>query len=383
MHQVETKVEVTVDGKDLQSAVELANSVIPSRTPMESLKNILLQASDGFMTISAGDSETSVRSTIAAQSSQPIDFAVLGSTLKSILSDCDGDVRVVVTDHSATIYTPVGKFSLPLSSLEGMVPSVGFDSVDYLTTDLHKFRSALSVASRCVSEVKGGATLANIFIDPTNGHVAATDTRRLFVAFIPWEKSGDPHVPDPAKPEHNHVLLSVPACSVVQRLQGSSVDAVFSDNMVVFRAGTTVVSCKMSVGKFPKLSKFLSPPPGSMPSQCEVVAGPLAAVVNRVRVVTTEESRNCVLEFSPTAITAESSSSSLGNAESSMPISLRGPAVSLRLNPQYLLDFLSRVDKADEIRIGLKDFESALFMDVESQKWRYIMIPIVLEDVAN
>lgn len=376
MHQV---TEIVVDGADLYSAVELANSVIPSRTPMESLKNILVQAADGFLTISAGDSETSVRAAVLADVTNAADFAVLGSTLKSVLSDSGGKVRISVTDRQATLHTDVGKFVLPLSNLEGLVPSIGFDSLDYLTADLSKLRLALAFASRCVSEVKGGNSLSNVLIDPANGRVAGCDARRLYLGFVPWDKVGDPAVPLFDNPSDNHILLSTQACAVLQRLQGSSVDAIFLSNTAVFRSGTVVVACKISVGRYPNLTRFVSPNPNSMPTQCEVMAGPLAATINRVRIVTTEESRRAIVEFSPEAITASSSSSDLGQAESSIPVQLRGPAVSFMLDPRYMAEFLGRVDKSAMIRVGLKDFESAMFMDVESQGCRYVTMPIVVE----
>jgi DNA polymerase III sliding clamp (beta) subunit (PCNA family) len=375
------QVTLVVDGEALVSAVELCNSVVPSRTPMESLKNILIQSSDGIMTLSAGDSETSVRAMIAESKEAHAEFAVLASTLKSVLSDCGGEVQIAITDRVATFRTALGTYKLPLAILDGMVPSVGFDSTDYVTADLARLRQALACASRCVSEVKGGAALSNVFIDPrpNKGHVAATDTRRILIADVLWEPTGNPSIPDPTVASESQVLLSVSACSVIQKLQGATVDAVFLPNMAIFRAGTVVVSCKLSVGRFPNIMRFLAPPPGSMSTQCNLVAGPLLNLVNRVRVVTTEESRKLIFEFGPESLTASSSSEHLGEAESSIPISLQGASVVFATNPVYMADFLSRVDKSASVRIGLKDHEHAMYMDVESLGWRYAVMPIVLE----
>ncbi len=376
MHQV---TEISVDGRDLYAAVDLANSVIPSRTPMESLKNLLIQVSDGFMTISAGDSATSVRATVSADSVRPADFAILAATFKQVLSDCDGKITIGITDRQANITTSNGKFNLPLSNLEGMVPAIGFDSLDYVTADLAKFRFALAGASRCVSEVKGGDVFSNVLIDPKVGHVAGADSRRIMLAFVPWEKTGDPYLPDSTNRGENQILLSVSACSVLQRLSGSSIDATFSANSATFRSGTVVVNCKLSVGRYPLLTKFTTPANGAMVSNCEVISGAFASIVNRVRVVTTEESRAVMLEFSPESITASTQSANLGEAESSVPIQLKGPAVSVYVDSRYLAEFLSRVDKAAAMRVGLKDFQSHVFMDVESLGLRYVAMPIVLE----
>lgn len=377
MHQV---TEIEVDGQDLYAAVDLACAVVPARTPMESLKNLLIQASDGILTISAGDSETSLRASVSAEVTGKVDFAVLASTCKSILAGCSGSIRISVEERRVVVFSSNGRYVLPLAVTDGLVPAMSFNSVDYLTTDLPRFRAAIRMAVRCVSEVKDNGALVNVFVDPLNGRVSATDTRRILIAFVPWEKVGDPRVPDPVDAATNQVLLSTTCCSVLQRLSGSTIDAEFTDSVALFRVGAVVVNCKLSVGRFPNLKRFTEPASGSMSTNCEIPAGAVADAVSRVRIVVTAERSRAIFEFGQESLVVSSDMTHLGEAEASIPISLKGPSVTFAADPKYVHDYLSKLDKVSPVRFGMKDFESYVFMDCEQFGWRYVVMPIVLEE---
>lgn len=368
---------IKVNRSDFVAAVEACASIVPTNTPMELLKSIVIRSEDGILTVQSTDNEIGVRVTLADAGNCACEAALPAQRLRQIVSSGSEDVvEIDVGERSATIKCG-GTFRLQSSQMDGWVDVLGFDSIDFWSTDLSKFRAAMGLAVKCVDPTNTKYAIGGVLVDIAGGEVVATDTRRIILASVPWRATGEPYAP--STPTDPQVLIPAKASAVLSKLDGANVDIIVSGSNAIFRCGTTVVSVRLCVGRFPSTRQFKSVPTTTV---SEFLAGQMLSAVQRLQIVTSEESAGATFDFVHERIVAKSGSASIGDAECVVTATHAGPPVKFRTNPRFLADMLSRVDKTAVVKVSATDGDHVAMFDVDAAGWRYGVMPMVIEEVS-
>jgi DNA polymerase-3 subunit beta len=106
----------------------------------------------------------------------------------------------------------------------------------------------------------------------------------------------------------------------------------------------------------------------------------LLGSVQRVLQFADEKSSRVKFHLESNALKISSSSPDQGESEETLPIHYAFPPVTLGLNGTYLLDFLKTLGGEGEVRISLKDANSAAVIMPESitagYQHRYVVMPM-------
>src|SRR4029077_14474171 len=97
---------------------------------------------------------------------------------------------------------------------------------------------------------------------------------------------------------------------------------------------------RMIDGQFPAYERVI---PKGNDKKIEFERDRLTSAVKRVALLSNERSRAVKFQIEPGRVHVTSSSPDLGEAKETIPVEFGGPALQIRFNAQYVLDFLSVV----------------------------------------
>src|SRR6185436_16364386 len=106
----------------------------------------------------------------------------------------------------------------------------------------------------------------------------------------------------------------------------------------------------------------------------------LHAALKRAALMADEKSHSIKMEFQEGTLKITAQSNEAGDAEVIIPTDYQGPAVTIGFNAEYLLDFLSLVER-EQVQLGLKDGSSQTLFTLPGEDeldFRYVVMPMRL-----
>jgi DNA polymerase-3 subunit beta len=129
-------------------------------------------------------------------------------------------------------------------------------------------------------------------------------------------------------------------------------------------------------GRFPKWRDVF--PRRDDATSVQLSVGPLFAAVRQAAIVTSEESRGIDFTFSDGQLLLVARSAQAGQSRVELPIAYQGPAISITLDPRYVIDFLKVLDSENNFALEIKDAESAGVCTTEDG-YGYVIMPLARE----
>ena len=209
-------------------------------------------------------------------------------------------------------------------------------------------------------------TLKGVLLSFKEGKLTmvATDGRRL--ALVEHE------VEFPAAAEKDIVLPSKVVSEVMRALStDGEAKITFEKSQVSFNLGDTQLYSKLLDEVYPNFRQVI-------PSNCNehvvVDREMLLSAIDRVSVMTKDETNSIRLVFDQNELTVLSSAAELGEARDIVPIKYNGPKIEIVFNPGFVMDPLKAIDE-DDITIDLASGTSPALMKC-SVPFLYVMMPL-------
>jgi DNA polymerase III subunit beta len=366
--------DLKVRRNDLVRELQLVQGIVERKNSIPILSNVLAEAQDGQLRISATDLDVSLRCGCSAQVSAPGSITLAAKKLYEIARALpDSDVRIkVLPDAWASIECERSSFrvaGLPREDFPALPEAAKARAVEIPGEVLKDLiaRTAFAVTGEDGRYYLAGALL---LLEKDAVGMVATDGHRLSYARRPVALK---------LPEPRQVLVPRKAIHELGRLLelGESASLVQAENHLVFDVGERVLASKLTEGQFPAFEKVLA---ASGDKAVVLEREAFATAIRRVSLLASERSRAVKIALKPGEISLAASSPELGNAEESMPAEYQGEAVEVGFNAQYLLEFLG-VAGTERIRLELRDAESQGILrpdgDAETEH-RYVVMPMRL-----
>jgi DNA polymerase-3 subunit beta len=368
--------EFTISKSDLVRELNLSQGVVEKKTTIPILSNVLIEASDGEIKLTATDLELGIRCVCPARVQKPgsgtipakrlldyvrllpeadVQFKMLDNQWASLVC---GRSRTRIAGMSRDSYPelpaiPEGLAEIPAGALSGMISKTIF----------------------AISAEESRFTLngALLILKSTGLIMVATDGHRLSMV--------EREVELPGLTTQYRALLPRKAMSEILKLDGETAEGAtvkFSgdENHLFFQFGARLLLSRKLTGNFPDFERVL---PKETPLSVNVSRDDLKGSLERVAQFSDERSRAIRLKVAPGEIKIHSSLSETGESEESLPVDYDGAAVEIGFNAQYLLDFLRAVSES-EVTILFKDANSAgefrPLSDGTGQKYRYVVMPM-------
>jgi len=374
--------EFSLQRADLLKELTVSQGVLERKATIPILSNILLEASDGSLRLTATDLELGIRSSCPAKVKKEGATTAPGKKLFDYIRQLDEtEIRCKVSD--------AGGGNLQLASGRSHVRMAGMsrDSFPVLPDFPGKLAvippKALSeMITRtifAISSEESRYTLnaALLILKGETMTMVATDGHRL--AHVETDASlakegytgvsGEVRVlvPRKAMTELSRLLADTP--------QEIGIEFGKDDNHLFFRMGPRLLICRMLTGQFPNYDAVL-------PKGCDRVAlvehNQMMAAIRRVSLFSDERTHSIKLQLDKDELKLTAAGSEIGDSEESIPATYSAAPLQIGFNWQYLADFLTAA-ASEKISMEFKDEQSAgqlIPVSEEKLKYRYVVMPM-------
>jgi DNA polymerase-3 subunit beta len=369
--------EFTVSKADLVRELSLSQGVVEKKTTIPILSNVLLEASDERVTLTATDLELGIRCSCPARVKKEGAGTVPARKLLDYVRLLpEGDVNMkFLENHWASITAGRSKTRIAGMSRESF-PELPQMPEKIAELPVKLLASMIARTSFAISMEESRFTLngALLLMRPEGLTMVATDGHRLaFVQALPAE-SGQVD-------QQFRALVPKKAMAELVKLSDEAGDgamAIFAgdDNHLFFQVGHRLLITRKLTGNFPDYERVL---PKDHGLTAKLQKDEIRAAIERVAQFADERSRAIRVQFTNGEVRVFSSSVEMGESEESVNSEYQGPDLEMGFNAQYLLDFLRAIPQ-DGVAFELKDQKSAGEMrpagDHIPDQYRYVVMPM-------
>lgn len=367
--------EFTIAKTDLVRELSLSQGVIEKRTTIPILSNILVEATQDRIILTATDLELGIRCSCPASVKKPGAGTVPAKRFLDyirLLPDADVQVKFgenqwvsIVCGRSRTRIAGMSRDSYP--ELPEAAERVAEIPAGVLA-------SAISQTIFTISNEDSRFTLngALLVLKPDSLTMVATDGHRLALAQHPVQFG--PAVSYKALLPRKAMAEVAKLCA--EAAGDAKIDLAATDNHLFFRIGERLLISRKLTGVFPDYERVL---PRDHPHLITLARDEFRGMIERVAQFSDERSHAVKVRIEPAELKVHSSLSETGESEESLSVDYDGPAVEIGYNAHYILEFIRAVPQSS-IAFLFKDAGNAGELrpagDDLGYNYRYIIMPM-------
>ncbi|WP_372845477.1 DNA polymerase III subunit beta [Pontiella sp.] len=358
----------SIEKEQILEALQKVQSIVGQRTTLPILSNVLLEASNGQLTLTTTDMEVSVRTGIEADIDEDGATTLPARRFFSICRDLPShQVDIGVSnDDVCTIIS--GSYSCKLEGLskDDFPPMPTFEESCTYKINQGVLKDSFQKTSYAASADESRAILNGSLMSFRDNKLTTvcTDGRRLALV----EQEID--MPDEAE-----VDIVVPTKTVNELIKTLDIDGEVSiktsATQVAFEFANIFIISKLIDGTYPNYRQVI-------PSQCEeriaIDREMLQSAVRRVSLMLDDQAASVKIKIMENRMELLTSSPEIGESRESLPVKYSGKDITIAFNPAFLMAPLKHLD-SDEIFLELSD-ELSPGVIKTNVPFLYVIMPI-------
>jgi DNA polymerase-3 subunit beta len=360
---------------DLVEALSVAGKAVSTRSSIQVLSGVLLDAKDGGCTLSATDMEISVRTPFKAEV-QEAGSLVLPARIFT-------DIARSLPDREVVLEQRVGESQVEVRAGDALfllhaLPAADFPQLPVFpqeggfTVGKGAFLETIDRVASAASKDETRPVLTGVLIHVAKNSVkmVATDGYRLSVKETPAEASVD-----------DKLEAIVPARSLTElsRIGATSaqeeIAVVPTENQVLFDVGGIWLVSRLIDGQFPNYRQLV---PETFEYEVAVDKAEFVDVVRRVGLLA-HKTAPIRLRFADNTLTVAAESQDVGKATESLPVKYEGDELEIGFNPEFLEAGLHAVSGSTVLLRFISPLRPGLIKG-ESDDFLYLIMPIRLNE---
>lgn len=367
--------DFTVSKADLVRELSLSQGVVEKKTTIPILSNVLLEAKDDRVILTATDLELGIRCACPAKIKKEGSGTIPARKLLDyvrLLPEADLNIKFLenhwaslTCGRSRTRIAGMSRESFPeLPQMPDMIAEI---PVKLLASMISRTAFAISLEE---SRFTLNGALLLLKADGTT--MVATDGHRL--AYV-----------ESTSPTNTNktfrALVPKKAMAEIVKLadeSGPEATAIFAgdENHLFFQFADRLLITRKLTGNFPDYERVL---PKDNVHLAKLNRDEVRSAIERVSQFADERSRAIRVQFTAGEVKIFSSSVETGESEESVPSEYAGPDMEIGFNAQYLLDFL-RATSQEQVAFELRDQKSAGELrpvdNGTQEHYRYVVMPM-------
>jgi DNA polymerase-3 subunit beta len=367
-------VKLTTRQSELVSKLSVVQRAVSTRAASQALSGILISVEGDTVTLRATDLEMGLQTDLEAEvEGGPARVLLPGRLLAEIARSLGTEeVEIEPRDAERDVEIRSGGSRFHLRTLPADdFPRFPVAEGEPLRIPAAPLSSTVEVVARAASRDDMRPVLTGVFVTSSGDEMTmvATDSYRLAVKRTPIEGGIggelEANVPARALRELGRII----AAETVEAVEVSLLH-----NQAIFRAGDVVLNTRLIEGQFPNYRQLL---PESYEHDIRLSRNELLDVTRRVSQLA---QRNAPLRLSlnPGELTVAAETPDIGDARESMPVAFEGEPLEIGFNPDFLKEGIESVE-GDELLLRLiSPLRPGLLQPVESDDFRYLVMPIRL-----
>jgi len=377
-------VEVRCQQAELDQALHLVSRAVARRSTLPILSNVLLDAADGLLRITATNLE------IALSVSLPAEVRETGQL--SVRADVFTDFIASLPRQEVALSAPAGTTDLRVTCGTSKARIPGIPAEDFPTiARIGDQPPTATVEAEALREAVGQVVFA-----------AATDDSRPVLAGVLLEFKGDELTLAAAdgfrlsvrtltlqQPAATDLAIIVPAKALAElaRVAGESDEALQllvtpNRSQLLARTGRLEFLSRLIDGTFPEFRQII---PRQWKTRVTVDREAFLAAARRAKIFAQSNNEVVKLQFvpgdselDPGSMIVSAHAADAGDTEDVIPARVEGPQATIAFNGRYLTDVLS-VAKATEIAIEMTTPNAAgVFRPVGDETFVHVVMPMVI-----
>jgi len=361
--------KVTIAKDVLVSGLRKVLSVVPPRSALPILNNLLLEVDGSTLSLTTTDLEVCMHSRIPALVEEAGATTLPARKFGQIIGALpDGDV-VLETSVDEQTHITCGRTNFRVLGLNAGEFPRDHDIDDAVSLNMNggEFCRNLNKVSYAISTDDKRPVLTGILLSIRDGIItfAGTDGRRLALL----EKSVfEGNVAD------TDVILPPKVVSELVKIGAASerdMRIELTENRARFSIGDTILTTRLIEGMYVNYRQVV---PAGFSHTAVMPRTMLATVLNRVGMVVSESSASIRLALSTGTATIKAASAEFGEASEPMEVSYEGEPIELSFNPVFLSDPLKHLE-ADTVILQFNDEISPVTV-AGDEGFLYVIMPL-------
>jgi len=355
---------------ELVQGLSVVSRAVSTRTSVQILSGILLEARGSELQLAATDMELSLRATVAAQVEGDGAIVLPGRTLVDIARLLPSDeVSIEHKPTESVVHVVSGSASYTLNAFnpEDFPRLPATDSVATFTVEREALLETISRVGRAASKDESRPVLTGVLVQFTSDKLvmAATDSYRLAVKETPLAGSA----------AELEAIVPGRALTELARLATGDGDVEIGvhENQVLFAVDGIWLTTRRIDGQFPNYRQLL---PEAFEHELTLPRSELLDVVRRAAVMI-QRSTPLQLRFAEGELTVIARTHEVGESTESMPVGFTGDTLEIGFNADFLRDGLESMT-GDDVRFKLISPLRPAVLQGESDDFTYLVMPIRL-----
>ncbi len=361
--------KITCSKDELVQGLSVVGRALSTRTAIQILSGILLEASGGQVRLAATDMELSVRAVVAAQVEGEGSVVLPGRTLVDIarlLPAAEVTLEHRAAESVVHISSGSASYTLQTFNAEDFPRLPDFAESETFSVARGPLLETITRVARAASRDEARPVLTGVLVQFAGDKLvmAATDSYRLAVK----ETALGGAAPD------LEAIVPSRALQELARIAGD-VDEIavgVQENQVLFAVGDVWLTTRRIDGQFPNYRQLL---PESFEHELMVPRAELLDVVRRAHVMI-QRATPLQLRFADGEVTVVARTHDVGESRESMPVPFTGEPLEIGFNAEFLRDGLESVD-GDDVKFKLISSLRPAVLEGEDD-FTYLVMPIRL-----
>lgn len=347
---------------------------VSTRSAIQTLSGVLLEATDGAAELQATDTELGIRagvtSTVEREGSVVVPGRLLLDVARSLPSD-SVSLEHRASEQDVEVKSGTATFHLRTLPREDFPNLPEHSGASPISIPAPAFIETVERVARSASRDETRPHLTGVLVT-TSGNalrMVATDSYRLSVKETPLDQAvgGELEVNVPARTlqELGRIASSTGA---------EAIGVTALDNQVVFEVGDIVLSSRLVEGRFPNYQQLL---PEAYEHELRVDRGELLDVVRRVSLLA-QKNAPLRLSFSEGQLEVSAQTPDIGEASESLPVPFNGEPLAIGFNPEFFRDGLESAETDELVLKLISPLRPGLIQSGADGGFIYLVMPIRL-----
>tara|TARA_Y100000590_G_scaffold83755_3_gene93385 strand:+ start:2425 stop:3540 length:1116 start_codon:yes stop_codon:yes gene_type:complete len=368
--------KISIERNALFNSLSHVQNIVEKRNTIPILSNILINAKESKVILSATDMDISITESIKCSIIEEGSITTPAQTLYEIVRKItEGNEIELISNDGNKLSVRSGKSKFSLSCLpKDDFPKIENQSLENeFLLDSAILKNIIDKTRFAISNEETRYYLNGIYMfiggkdEEKQLRAVSTDGHRL--AKVEYKLSNDfKDVSGIIIPKKtiNEVRKLIDECDGDIRIS-------LDENKVIFFINNMVLSSKLIDGSFPDYEKVI---PKNNDKDLLVDTKLVYEAVDRVSTVSSEKSRSVKLSISENIISLSSNSAETGSGAEDIEANYSGEKVEIGYNAKYLLEIINQIQGK---KVSFKLFDSSspsIIQDPDDDKTLYILMPM-------
>jgi len=360
--------------ENLNKKIAMVSRIVPSRSTLPILSNILFSTENGRLKIASTDLEVAITTYIGVKVEKEGSITIPAKLLTDFITT-NKDKNIILETKDNTLFLKSEKHQAHIKGINAedfpSIPKLKKNNAFILKSQILKKAFSQVIFSCSIDESR--PVLNGIFFKVENDilKIVATDSYRLAEKTIKLT----------SKLENNFNVI-IPQKSAIELIrilpdQDEDVEIIVGENQIQFSFSLTEFVSRLIEGEFPDYTQII---PKEITTNIEISTQELTSSIKMASFFAYESANNIKINIKKESLEIIAVSPQLGDNLSTLSAKISGGETEIAFNAKFMLDFLNGFNE-ENIKIEVADkLAPVIFKSIKNNDYIYIIMPLRIEE---